>query len=286
MNADTPTLDIPRPSLLTTIDAMRKFAIKGAKDLDVRRKVEEICAQVHHGDYASELLSVYYWTCTHVRYMRDIYDVEFLKEPRVLLETLSGDCDDIATWLAAAARALGNDCEFKVVSFSQPPEPSHVFVVVFTPNGPVTLDPVAGAASEIMTRRITGFELFPVSGYVEKLDVGDSDLDVSTGMARVTYSVYDYRKRCFTYYEGDAKFHPSSWFRAANGPPGVPEVIAARLPEGAVLIGEGDEPKGMVAVLGTGVGTLELGGNGIGIGGIAAVAAVAFLVGRWFGRRP
>jgi hypothetical protein len=164
MNSDTPSLSIPRPGLVPVVEWMRKFAIKGSSDLDVRRQVELLCAGVHPGDYASEILAIYYWVHANIRYMRDIYDVEFLKEPRMLLQTKSGDCDDIATLLAAMLMAAGNKCAFCVVGFNTPSTPSHVFVAVQTPKGPVAVDPVAGAATSRMAARITGMQVFQVNG--------------------------------------------------------------------------------------------------------------------------
>jgi len=152
MNRDTPTRTVENPRLMDVVEWMRKFAHKGKEDLEVRRLVERICRGISQGDYASEVLACYYWVCQNIRYMRDIHDVEFLKEPRRLLETKAGDCDDISTLLAAMLMACGNRCRFVLVGFNGAPVPGHVFVEVITPSGAIPLDPVANRDTAKMMR--------------------------------------------------------------------------------------------------------------------------------------
>lgn len=132
---------------------MRRFAHKGKEDLEVRRLVEQLTERLAQGDYASEVLAIYYWCCQNIRYMRDIHRVEFLKEPRKLIETGSGDCDDIATLLAAMLMSCGNQCRFVLVGLTSKNAPSHVYVEVRTPGGWVTLDPVANRETAQMHRQ-------------------------------------------------------------------------------------------------------------------------------------
>lgn len=155
MNDLTPTKMVPRPSLQTVVQAMRQFAHKGKVDLTIRNLVEQICADLIDGDYASESLACYYWVCQNIRYMRDIQDVEFLKEPRQVIATGSGDCDDMATLLAAMLLTCGNSCNFVLACFDGSGVPSHVFVEVETPTGPRPLDPVANRITAEMMGRIT-----------------------------------------------------------------------------------------------------------------------------------
>ncbi len=153
---------ITAPRLADVTNWMKRFAHQGKIDMSIRSKVEEICANVVQGDYASEVLAVYYWVCTNIRYMRDINDVEFVKEPKITLSSRSGDCDDIATLLAAMLMACGNQCSFVVAGFGTPPAPSHVYVQVETAKGPVPLDPVANRETERMTRTMTCSVVIPL----------------------------------------------------------------------------------------------------------------------------
>ena len=141
---------------------MRRFAHKGKADLEVRQLVETICKDLAQGDYAGEVLAIYYWVCQNVRYMRDIHDVEFVKEPGQVIRTRSGDCDDMATLLAAMCMTCGNTCEFLVASFTPSPTPTHVYLRVNTPSGPMVLDPVANKQTAQMISRMQGFKAIPV----------------------------------------------------------------------------------------------------------------------------
>jgi len=168
MNSQTPHRSVKNPSIPDTINYMVKFAKNGAKNLDIRRLTEKICAEIEPGDYASEALACYYWVFKNIRYMRDIDNVEFLKTPERLIITRSGDCDDIATLLAAMLISCGNVCRFAIVDFSSAgrgPRPmySHVFCQVLNQKTKqwITVDPVAGKKTKQMHYDTTAVKYFP-----------------------------------------------------------------------------------------------------------------------------
>jgi len=154
VDRNTPHHVVENPTVRIVTDWMRKFARAGSEDLDLRALVEDICKNVVQGDYAGECLACYYWVCQNVRYMRDIHEVEFVKQPERLIETLSGDCDDIATLLAAMFMSCGNKVRFVLVGFSPGGPPSHVFVEVLTARGNITFDPVANRDTANMLKRV------------------------------------------------------------------------------------------------------------------------------------
>lgn len=162
MNGSTPTLRVNNPRLIDVVEWMRRFAHKGKSDLEIRQLVETICKDLVQGDYAGEVLAIYYWVCQNIRYMRDIHDVEFVKEPRQIVATRSGDCDDMATLLAAMVMASGNTCEFLLASYAPSQPPTHVFLRVNTPSGPMVLDPVANRMTAQMLKRMVNFTTVPV----------------------------------------------------------------------------------------------------------------------------
>ena len=135
---------------------MRRFAHKGKEDREILALREDICRGLEQGDYASECLAAYYWVCNpnNVRYMRDPTGAEYVKEPIRTVETGAGDCDDIATLLAALLLAMGNRCRFALVSLDHPGQPTHVFVEVATPTGYRALDPVAHENTASMLARV------------------------------------------------------------------------------------------------------------------------------------
>jgi transglutaminase-like putative cysteine protease len=163
MYGSLPTLRVSDPSLGDVVEWMRRFAHKGKSDLRVRRLVEVICAELEPGDYGSEALAIYGWCHANIRYMRDIHDVEFVKEPAAVIASRSGDCDDIATLVAAMLMTCGNQAVFTLVGFDGSKMPSHVYCNVVTPRGKlVPLDTVSNTAIEEAERRTTWRKNIPV----------------------------------------------------------------------------------------------------------------------------
>lgn len=153
---------IRNPSLDDTLRVMRVKANEAKKTL--RPLAEKICAGLESGDYNSEIYAIYRWVCKNIRYAKDIHNVEYVKAPARLLESRTGDCDDIACLLASLCMAMGNECRFVVVGF-EGGEPSHVFcqcaVRGSAPGGNmsggkqwVTLDPVADDSTPEMHSRV------------------------------------------------------------------------------------------------------------------------------------
>jgi transglutaminase-like putative cysteine protease len=149
-----PSTLVQKPTLKDVTEGMRAFAHKGKGDMKIRDLVEQICSTIIQGDYASEVLACYYWVCQHVRYLRDPHGLEFVKEPSRTLESRAGDCDDVSVLLAAMVMACGNPCRFVLVGFKPGEPPSHVYVEVLTPHGPVAIDPVANRETLAMQQKI------------------------------------------------------------------------------------------------------------------------------------
>lgn len=161
------------PSLGDTIGAMRSLAHGAKKDLGIVRLTREIVRDLQPGDYNGEILAIYNWVCQHVRYVRDIHDVELVISPQKVLALGGGDCDDLATLLAAMLMCIGNECRFMVVGFEDK-NPSHVFcqVAIRTADAGggnaagarvwATVDPVADDATAAMHRRIGYAQSYPV----------------------------------------------------------------------------------------------------------------------------
>ncbi len=150
----TPKKVINDPGLEQVVGYMRKFAHQGARDPDIIAINRRVCRNLQSGDYGGECLAAYYWVCSNVRYMRDPYGVELVQWPIRTVDTGAGDCDDMATLLAAMCMALGNQCRFALVGFSPGGPPTHVYCEVRTPSGFKVLDPVAKGDIDGMLGRV------------------------------------------------------------------------------------------------------------------------------------
>lgn len=113
------------------------------------------------------------------------------------------------------------------------------------------------------------------------------------------FSVYDYKRGLYDYYEVQADTPPTAWFRrpvdAVNGNPnGVffsTEALAVRLPPGAQPRGNGPDARGVIATTANGVGASSPDGKPDGknpfalvIGVVIGVVVGPFLRGLWRGR--
>lgn len=155
MDRYTPTRVYDNPNLGQVVGWMRKFAHQGREDPEVINFTQQLCRGLASGDYASEVAACYYGVCQHVRYVRDPEGVELVKTPRKILETGTGDCDDMSTLLAAMLMAVGNRCRFVLVGFRPGAPPSHVYTEAIGPQGMTyALDPVANKDIKKMLARV------------------------------------------------------------------------------------------------------------------------------------
>lgn len=273
MNAKTPHTIKSNASMTDTLKAMRKATLDARRDLEVRALVEKICENIAQGDYAGEVLAIYHWVCRHIRYMRDPPGVELVKTPRQLLATKAGDCDDMATLLAAMLMLAGNSVRFAIAGFSAGESYSHVYVEVMTPHGVIVVDPVANRDTAKMLGDMRHRKVFPVS------EGGALDAGVGRAPALVSkdnepslrhigpsggnvYSVFDYDTGLYAYYEGPQTQLPATGrFRvptAMTEHGAAPESFAGALPAGAKRVGDGEVPRGIIATAPVGMIPFEV----------------------------
>lgn len=84
----------------------------------------------------AEAVALFNYVRDHVRYVRDVLDVETLSTPQRTLDTRSGDCDDQATLLATLLEAIGFPTRFVVAGYSLPGVYEHVYVQALITGAP------------------------------------------------------------------------------------------------------------------------------------------------------
>lgn len=155
-----------------TIDVMARAALADDEHFETRQLAEQVCEGIDSKDYVSEYLALYHMLLQCTRYMRDPRRTELVRAPYVISrQILSGhrpsiDCDDAATWLAAAILSVGGTCRFNTVAFSnlfylgengrKERQYSHVFTTAIEPRGntSIVLDPVAAEKTPEMLSRV------------------------------------------------------------------------------------------------------------------------------------
>jgi len=155
---------IQNPSVADVVQGMIRFAMDDSTSDTVLALRNLICNGLTSGDYASEALACNYWVHQNIRYIKDPILAEYVRDSKRLLESRSGDCDDMAVLLAALLMACGNRCSFVLASFNGAPHPSHVFVCLHTPRGDVMMDPVANTMTGRMLASASKLKLVPITG--------------------------------------------------------------------------------------------------------------------------
>ena len=103
------------------------------------------------------------------------------------------------------------------------------------------------------------------------------------------YSVWDYRRQVYDYFEGPGEVAAVGRFRAPGGDRTMPEALAVRVPSGARAAGSGDRMRGVAATTSAQVGALQAEGEQPSRFRWAFLGAAAALYGpavwRWARRR-
>lgn len=159
-----------------TVEIIIKAALEAQNHFEVRQLAEEIVRDLRAKDYLSEILAVYHFVLTRCRYTRDPRTVELVKSPhRIVMELLSGrrpmiDCDELTALLAALLLSLGCSVRivtvaFKDMKYKGQRQYSHVFTQALEPKSGkwITVDPVAGAKTDRMHRRVKFAKIYVVA---------------------------------------------------------------------------------------------------------------------------
>lgn len=173
---EPPTSRVGYAGAPQTIQVMRRAALDDADHFITRELAEMVCEGIDSKDYTSEYLALYQFLLQRTRYMRDPRRTELVRAPYLVSRQImaghrpSLDCDDMATWLAAAVLAVGGRADFCTVAFQRmffkdQPQYSHVFTRALEPRTlcQIVLDPVAAEKTPQMIRRIQQAETWPVA---------------------------------------------------------------------------------------------------------------------------
>lgn len=176
MPDEPPTSRVAYAGAPQTIGVMCQAALTDANHFVTRELAEMVCEGLESKDYTSEYVALYHFLLQRTRYMRDPRRTELVRAPYIISRQImaghrpSLDCDDMATWLAAAVMSVGGRAEFCTVAFARlmygdQPQYSHVFTRALEPRTrcQIVLDPVAAERTPQMLGRIKQGKAWPVS---------------------------------------------------------------------------------------------------------------------------
>lgn len=124
---------------------MRTLTLAARKDPGIKTLADSIVRTAPSGDFAAQNAAVFQWVKRHIKYVRDIRDVETVSTPQRTLQARTGDCDDMAVLIASLLEAIGNKSRFVALGFNGG-EYEHVVAQVRMGTNWVTLDPTVAYA--------------------------------------------------------------------------------------------------------------------------------------------
>jgi transglutaminase-like putative cysteine protease len=126
---------------------MARLSRAGLRDQDIRNLAASITREgflegfgIPNKDYEGEAARLLDWVRANIRYVRDTTQVELLHYPQTILETGTGDCDDMAILLSSLLETVGHPTRFIAVAF-EPDIYSHVWVQDYIDGEWVDLEP-------------------------------------------------------------------------------------------------------------------------------------------------
>lgn len=96
---------------------MRRFVEQYKTAPQIRELALRLTQHLPQKDFRGEALALFNYVQNHIRYVKDIHDVETVQTPLKTLELSAGDCDDKATLLAALLESIGHETRFHAMGF-------------------------------------------------------------------------------------------------------------------------------------------------------------------------
>jgi hypothetical protein len=108
-----------------TVRQMRRLIDQGKKDPVIRELAANIirAAGVPAFDFVGESRAVYDWVRHHIRFTRDVYNVETLQSAREIVRLSIGDCDDFTVLICSLLGTIGHKA--RIVTISKPEDEKH-----------------------------------------------------------------------------------------------------------------------------------------------------------------
>lgn len=126
--------------IFETVAVMRHLVNEYKTNPDVRQAATGIIFLTPEKDEYSEACTLFNYVRDHVRYLRDIANVETIVTPDKTLLLQVGDCDDQSTLLAALLESVGYETRFVVAGYNGD-NVEHVYLQTYVNGDWVNCDP-------------------------------------------------------------------------------------------------------------------------------------------------
>lgn len=113
---------------MQTLAIMREMVRKCRTEPAIRQAATNTIFLTPEKDQYSEAEAIFNFVRDHVRYVRDVLDVETLSTPSMTLAGLIGDCDDQTMLLSAMLESVGYTTRFVIEGYQAPGHFDHVYL--------------------------------------------------------------------------------------------------------------------------------------------------------------
>lgn len=124
-----------------TLRAMRRMVQTYRVEPTLRQIATTLVTLAPQRDQLGEVDTIFSWVRDHVRYVRDVHEVETLMTPDKVAAARLGDCDDQSTLLATLLESVGYPTRFVAAGYTDPRTVDHVYLQVFALGQWIDLDP-------------------------------------------------------------------------------------------------------------------------------------------------
>lgn len=131
---------------IATVAAMRSLVREYRRHPTIRAAALSITFTTPERDQPAEVEALFAFVRDHVRYVRDVHEIETIATPTKTLETRMGDCDDQAALLAALLESIGYPTRFVVASYNGSRRYSHVYLQALAGRQWLDMDPTEDRA--------------------------------------------------------------------------------------------------------------------------------------------
>jgi transglutaminase-like putative cysteine protease len=102
-----------------TLGLMVGLCKEGRRNYTLRKLASQIVGDLPGKAYRAEARAMQEYVRDHIRYVRDIRDVETVSTPEMTLDAMCGDCDDKALLVATLLECIGHPCRFVAVGYTE-----------------------------------------------------------------------------------------------------------------------------------------------------------------------
>lgn len=129
-----------RASVFNTLALVRQAINEGKRDPAVMNAaVSVVYLMPEKNDYA-EAVALFHYVQNHIRYVRDVHNLETLAAPRLTLARQVGDCDDQTALLGAMLESVGVPTRLVMAAYTSD-DFEHIYLHAFAAGQWFACDP-------------------------------------------------------------------------------------------------------------------------------------------------